>query len=430
MATLQPVRGTHDLLPEDERRHRAVSDCARKHAALYGFEAIATPIIEFKDVFVRSVGETSDIVSKEMFQVASPNAESDDAAMVLRPENTASVVRALIGGNRLQTLPQRVFYSGPMFRYERPQKGRLRQFHQIGVELIGAASPLADVEAILLAGDILNELLPNARLRLELNTLGDKASRTAYRAALVEYFSDRRADLSEISRDRLERNPLRILNSKDPGDRPVITSAPTLYSYLTPEAIEFFDTIKAVLKSYEFGFVSGFEVTPRLVRGLDYYTHTVFEFTTDQLGAQGTILAGGRYDGLVEQMGGPSTPGVGWAAGIERIAALMADPPVPAAPVIIIAAGGTGCEHQGLWQAHLLRAQGIAVELIYSGGIKKGLQRANRLGARYAVIIGETELAAGNVVLKDLDAQQQSEIAKDDLVRELKQRLTEGNTAS
>ena len=314
MPALQPARGTQDLLPETARRHRQVSETAREMAALYGFAEISTPIFEFTEVFARPIGEHTDIVSKEMYTFTDRGGEE----VTLRPENTAGVVRAVLSNGLTQSTPLKFFYSGPMFRYERPQKGRFRQFHQIGVELLGVATPQADIEVIALGQRILKALGIADRVVLELNTLGDPQSRAAYRTALVQYFSSRRAELSEDSRDRLERNPLRILDSKAREDAPIIAEAPPFDRYLNDSSAEFFGNVRDGLRRLGIAY----RLNPRLVRGLDYYTHTVFEFVTTDLGAQGTVLAGGRYDGLVELMGGPAMPGVGWAAGIERLAML------------------------------------------------------------------------------------------------------------
>jgi histidyl-tRNA synthetase len=296
---LQPVRGTRDLLGDEQRRHRHVTETARRVAGLYGFDEWSTPIFEETAVFARTLGETSDVVSKEMYSFTDRG--GDD--VTLRPEGTAGVCRALVSNGLTQSLPQKVFYAGPMFRYERPQKGRYRQFHQIGLELIGAPEPLADAEVIACGRDILAQLGLSGAVTLELNTLGDSESRAAYREALVTHFTAHREALSADSRARLERNPLRILDSKDAGDREVVVDAPTIAPFLTPLAQAFWDGLRRALDAFDVTFIEN----PRIVRGLDYYSHTAFEFVTDALGAQGTVLAGGRYDGLVAEMGGPPT---------------------------------------------------------------------------------------------------------------------------
>ena len=411
MADLQPVRGTRDLIGEEQRRHAHVIDTARRVAALYGMEEWATPIFEDTRVFARTLGDTSDVVTKEMYTFDDRGGDS----ITLRPENTAGVCRALVSNGLTQSLPQKVFYAGPMFRYERPQKGRYRQFHQIGAELIGPSEPLADAEVIVLGWHTLQALGVDGDTVLELNTLGDAASRGAYRAALVAYFSAHRDALSADSRDRLERNPLRILDSKDPGDRALIEGAPTIHAGLTSEATAFYNGLRSHLDRLRVPF----RENPRIVRGLDYYNHTAFEFVTDQLGAQGTVMGGGRYDGLVSQMGGPAIPAVGWAAGVERLAMLLETPPTPPAPVAVIPVGGAAEEAAALDALQALRTAGIRAEMAYRGNLKRRMERANRIGARAAVIIGEAELARGVAQLKDLATGAQSEAALDELVARL-----------
>ena len=298
-------------------------ETGRAVAARYGYAEVATPIFEFTEVFARTLGETSDVVTKEMYSFTDRGGE----ALTLRPEYTAGVARAFISGALGQNLPVKLFCSGPMFRYERPQKGRLRQFHQIDVEVIGAPEPLADVEVIALGAQILRALGLAEHVRLELNTLGDPESRQAYRDRLVGYLSAYRDRLSPDSQARLERNPLRILDSKDEGDREILKGAPTLDASLNEASKAFFAGVRAGLDALGIAYA----INPMLVRGLDYYTHTAFEFTTDRLGAQGAVLAGGRYDGLVAAMGGPDTPGIGWAAGVERLAMLLDETPRGAA---------------------------------------------------------------------------------------------------
>lgn len=409
MADLRPVRGTHDLIGDDARRHRAVIETARAVAQLYRYEDIATPIFEFAEVFTRPLGDTSDIVTKETYSFEDRGGEK----LTLRPENTAAVCRALLSNGLLQSLPARFFYAGPMFRYERPQKGRQRQFHQFGIELLGAPEPFGDVEVIACGARILAALGVTG-VTLELNTLGDTESRESYRDALVGYLQRFEADLSPDSRTRLGRNPLRILDSKDEGDRAILQDAPLLEDCLNPASRAFFIEVKAGLDSLAIPYT----VNPRLVRGLDYYGHTAFEFTTTALGAQGTVMAGGRYDGLIEMMGGPPTAGVGWAAGVERLAMLLAETPALARPVAILPVDET-TSLEALVLAEELRAAGFAVEHGFRGKVGQRLKRASRANARYAVLIGPDELAAGQVQLRDLDRGEQNAIARDDLVRRL-----------
>jgi histidyl-tRNA synthetase len=401
---LQPARGTHDLIGEDLRRHRHVAETARRIAATYGFDEWITPIFEDTRVFSRTLGETSDVVMKEMYTFDDRGGDS----VTLRPEGTAGVCRALVTNGLTQSLPQKVFYAGPMFRYERPQKGRYRQFHQIGVELIGPSEPLADAEAIACGWDILKALGVAEDTVLEVNTLGDKESHTAYRDALIAYFSAHRGALSKDSLARLERNPTRILDSKDEDDRRIVADAPTIVPYLTESAATFYAQLKAHLTR----FGVPFRENPRIVRGLDYYGHTAFEFVTSQLGAQGTVMAGGRYDGLVAEMGGPQTPAVGWAAGIERLGMLMDAAPAPVAPVVVVPIGDAA-EATAVTVLQSLRAAGIRAEMAYRGNLKRRMERANKLGARATVIIGDNDIAQGVAQVKNLATGSQEAIALD-----------------
>jgi histidyl-tRNA synthetase len=379
-------------------------------AGSYGFDEWATPVFESTAVFARTLGETSDVVTKEMYTFEDRGGDS----VTLRPEGTAGVCRALVSNGLTQSLPQKVFYAGPMFRYERPQKGRYRQFHQIGLELIGPAEPLADAEAIACGWHILDALGIAAKTVLEVNTLGDRDSRHAYRDALIGYFNDRKASLSNDSRERLERNPLRILDSKDAGDRALVADAPTIAAYLTKQAAGFYDGLRRHLD--QFGVP--FRENPRIVRGLDYYGHTAFEFVTDALGAQGTVMGGGRYDGLVAEMGGPSTPAVGWAAGIERLAMLLDATPAPPAPVAVVPVDDSA-EAIAVGVLQRLRRAGIRAEMAYRGNLRRRLERANRIGARVAVILGPDDIAAGTAQVKDLAAGTQEAVGLDGLVAHL-----------
>jgi histidyl-tRNA synthetase len=410
MPALQPARGTQDLLPEMARRHHRVGDTARSLAELYGFAEIATPIFEFTEVFARPIGEHTDIVAKEMYTFTDRGGEE----VTLRPENTAGVVRAVLSNGLTQSTPLKFFYSGPMFRYERPQKGRFRQFHQIGVELLGVPQPQADIEVIALGQRILGALGIADKVVLELNTLGDPESRVAYRDALVGYFSARLSELSEDSRRRLDRNPLRILDSKDPGDQRLAAEAPDFSEYLNDASRDFFARVRDGLDTLGIGY----RLNPRLVRGLDYYTHTAFEFVTSELGAQGTVIGGGRYDGLVELMGGPSMPGVGWAAGIERLAMLIAVPPAPPRPIVLVPIGDQA-EATALVLAEELRDAGLAVDLGYSGNLQRRMRRADRIGARAAVLFGTDELAAGTLTVRDFDSGAQQAVRREELIRRL-----------
>lgn len=410
MAKLQPPRGTHDLYGDDARRHRHVVESSLEISQTYGYGEIATPIFEFTEVFKRTLGEVSDVVSKEMYTFDDRGQES----ITLRPEGTAGVARALITGGMTQNLPQRFFYQGPMFRYERPQKGRQRQFHQIGIETLGVAQPQADVEVIACGADILERLGILSRTVLELNTLGDSESRTAYRTALIDYFRSHTGSLSEDSIRRLDVNPLRILDSKDEGDRKIVETAPSFDDYLNPLSQDFFVTVTGGLDALGIAW----QRNTKLVRGLDYYCHTAFEFVTQDLGAQGTVMGGGRYDGLVEMMGGPAVPGVGWAAGIERLAMLVENVPSEPAPIAIVALGEAG-EIEGLKLAHTLRKAGFRVEQSFSGNMGKRMKRADKIGATAALILGDDELAKSVVQVRDLRAGEQAEVPLNEIVEHL-----------
>lgn len=402
MTDLQPARGTHDLIGDDQRRHHHVIETARRIAATYGFDEWITPMFEDTRVFSRTLGETSDVVMKEMYTFDDRGGDS----ITLRPEGTAGVCRALVSNGLTQSLPQKVFYAGPMFRYERPQKGRYRQFHQIGLELIGPSEPLADAEVIACGWDILKAVGVAADTVLEVNTLGDKESHAAYREALITYFTAHHPNLSQDSLARLERNPMRILDSKDEKDRAIVAGAPTIAPYLTEAAATFYAQMRAHLTR----FGVPFRENPRIVRGLDYYGHTAFEFVTAKLGAQGTVMAGGRYDGLVAEMGGPRTPAVGWAAGIDRLGMLMdAAPPIPA-PVVVVPIGDAA-EAAAIAILQSLRAAGIRTEMAYRGNLRRRMERANKIGARAAVIIGEDDIANGVAQVKDLATGAQDAVA-------------------
>ncbi len=406
LSSLQPVRGSHDHLPEDARRYRAVVERARDAVALYGYREMATPIFEFSEVFRRTLGDTSDVVTKEMYSFEDRGGEQ----ITLRPEATAAIARAFISGGLAQKLPLKFFTSGPMFRYERPQKGRLRQFHQINIELLGVPEPEGDVEIIAAAARVLGELGVREKTVLELNTLGDSQSRTAYRTALIGYLDPYINLLSKDSRERLTRNPLRILDSKNEGDRDILSGAPEISDFLTQDARDFFARVREGLEALGIAY----ELNLRLVRGLDYYCHTAFEFTTTALGAQGTVIGGGRYDGLIEIMGGPPTPGTGWAGGIERLAELAQLAIDPPRPVAIVPIGDeAGRKAQGI--AERLRDAGFTVELGFHGNLKKRMKQANKIAAAAALLIGEDELARNAATLRDLDSGEQSEVPFDQL---------------
>jgi len=406
MSKLQPVRGTADLLPDVMAQHRLVIDTARQATARYGFQEMATPIFEFSEVFSRPLGESSDIVTKENYSFADRGGEQ----LTLRPENTAGVVRAMISGGLTQSLPLKYFYAGPMFRYERPQKGRMRQFHQVGIEYLGPNDALADAEVISAGARFLAQLGVLPHCVLHLNSLGDAESRAAYRAALVSFLQTHESALSDDSKRRLVVNPLRILDSKDTGDRDILQTAPKLQDYLNAVSKAHFQTLTTALDAAGVTWV----FDPLLVRGLDYYCHTAFEFVTDALGTQGTVLGGGRYDGLSEMLGGPAVAGVGWAAGIERLAMLAGDAAV-AVPKVAMLSTDPETDLAAFQLAETLRDTGVDIEFPTAGTIGKKLKKAARSNIRLAIILGGDELAKNTVQLRDLTTGTQAEIAMADL---------------
>ena len=411
MRRLQPVRGTHDILPEDGRKQRHVVETARTLAERYGFAEISTPIFEFTEIFQRTLGETSDVVTKEMYTFEDRGGDE----ITLRPEYTAGIARAVISGGLGVQLPLRFFAHGPMFRYERPQRGRLRQFHQIDAEIIGAAEPQADIEVISLGADILEALGVLRSTELEINSLGDAESRLAYREALMTYFSVHRDGLSAESQERLKRNPMRILDSKDEGDEVLVAKAPRMEDFLNKESSALFDAVLSGLDALGIRY----RKNPHLVRGLDYYSHTAFEFVTRELGAQGAVIAGGRYDGLLETMGGPPTPAVGWAGGIERLAMLAVGAPDAPRPIALVPVGDD-VQDAAMQLARDLRHSGFVVDLGYRGNVTRRMRRADRIGARVALFLGENELESGVITLRDLDSGRQQELARNALETALK----------
>jgi len=406
----QRIRGTQDIWGEDADRFQAVVAAFERVRRLYGFGRVEMPVFEATQVFARSIGETTDIVSKEMYSFEDRGGDS----LTLRPEFTAGICRAFLSEGWQQLAPLKIATDGPAFRYERPQKGRYRQFHQLDAEIIGAGEPAADVEIIAMGAQLLDELGISARVELKLNTLGDPATRDAWRAALVEHFRGESSRLSDESRARLEKNPLRILDSKEHQDWPVIDAAPAVDDYLTPEAADYFARVTAGLDAAGIAWTRD----PRLVRGLDYYRHTAFEFVTEDLGAQSAVIAGGRYDGLIESMGGPHTPAVGWAAGIERLGMLI-DKPSPVGVDAALVPIGERAEREAVGLAVRLRRAGITCDMAYRGNMKKRMQKASASGARFAVILGDDELARGEAAVKDLASGEQRHVALDRLAEAL-----------
>jgi histidyl-tRNA synthetase len=377
--TPQAIRGTQDIFGAEAEAFTHVVETFERVRKLYRFRAVQMPVFEKTAVFSRSLGETTDVVAKEMYSFEDRGGDS----LTLRPEFTAGIARAYVTNGWQQHAPLKLATHGPLFRYERPQKGRYRQFHQLDAEIIGAAEPQADVELLAMADQLIKELGIADGVTLQLNTLGDAASREAWRAALVEYFRDHRDALSDDSQERLERNPLRILDSKDPRDKPFTAGAPKIDEYLSAEAQEFFGKVKEGLDAAGVRY----ERAESLVRGLDYYRHTAFEFVTDRLGAQGTVLGGGRYDGLIETLGGPPTPAVGWAAGIERLAMLVGERDEVRPDTIVVV------EHERWMTAASgvlaqMRALGLSADLIATGSTRKRFDKAQKSNPRTILLLG------------------------------------------
>lgn len=393
MTRLQPVRGTRDIFGAEAAAFERVVTTFREVAKRFQFQPVSTPVFEFTPVFARTIGDSSDVVSKEMYVFEDRGGDS----LALRPENTAGIARAFLSNGWQQHAPLRVYADGPMFRYERPQKGRYRQFHQLDAEIIGDPDPAADVELIAMADVLLSQLGIQSNTSLHLNTLADADSRGRYRDALSAHFRASFDDLSKDSQLRLEKNPLRILDSKDARDREISANAPIIDDYWSPEAGTFFEAVMSGLDALDIRYVRD----RQLVRGLDYYSHTVFEFLTGDLGAQNAVLSGGRYDGLMEQLGGLATPGCGWAAGIERLA-MLAGAPTQTGPRLIAIAMGEAAESHMASLVHQLRGAGMSVDRPTKGNFKKRMKRANTIGATHALILGDEELSAGNLAVKDL----------------------------
>ena len=396
--TIQAVRGMNDILPADAALWEFFEDTVADWLRAYGYTQIRTPIVESTDLFVRSIGEVTDIVEKEMYSFED---RLNGEQLTLRPEGTASCVRAVIQHNLLYNAPQRLWYKGPMFRHERPQKGRYRQFHQVGVEALGFAGPDMDAEHIVMTARLW-KLLGLDDVALEINTLGSLEARARYRSRLISYFEGHADVLDEDAKRRLHSNPLRILDSKNPAMQAIIEAAPKLTEDLDEESRKHFEELQEMLIAASVPF----RINPRLVRGLDYYNATVFEWVTTRLGAQGTVCAGGRYDSLIEQIGGKSAPACGFAMGVERLLALLQEqsfvPPalMPDAYMLHL---GEQADRMAILAAEQLRDSGLSVVLHCGGGsFKSQMKKADASGARYAVIIGDDEAAAGEVSIKPL----------------------------
>lgn len=399
---IQAIRGMNDLLPQQSPVWQYLEGTVKEVLASYGYDEIRMPIVEQTALFKRSIGEVTDIVEKEMYTFDDRNGDS----LTLRPEGTASCVRACEEHGLLYNQTQRLWYTGPMFRHERPQKGRYRQFHQIGVETFGIASADIDAEVILLTARLWAMLGLTDAVTLQLNTLGSNDARARYRDALVEYLTQHLDQLDEDSQRRLHSNPLRVLDSKDANTQAILANAPQLHDYLDDDSREHFAHLRAILDAAGVSY----EINQRLVRGLDYYCKTVFEWVTDKLGAQGTVCAGGRYDGLVEQLGGKPTPAVGFAMGVERLVLLLETLEcIPSAVLqtvdVYLCAVGEGTDQAALLLANQLRDEALGLRVLThcgGGSFKSQLKKADKSGARFALILGDSELSAGTIVIKDL----------------------------
>ncbi len=408
---IKGIKGVKDILPDETPRWRLIEETARRWAVQYGFQEIRIPIFEVTTLFARSIGATTDIVEKEMYTFP----DRDGTSLTLRPEGTAGTVRAFVEHNRAtDPLPQKYFYIGPMFRHERPQAGRLRQFHQFGVEYFGTQDATADVDVIALLWRFLSDLaLPD--LTLEINSLGSPADRAAYLPVLRSFLQSRIEQLCDNCRRRMDTNPLRVLDCKIPSCRAATEDAPQLTAYLSAEAKSHFDQVLSMLTSLGIPW----RHNPRLVRGLDYYCLTAFEITSSHLGAQNAVGAGGRYDGLVELLGGPSTPAVGFATGLERIVMMLpAERLPPSLPSVYVAAFGAAGKPAGLQVLDALRRAGIAAQSDYRVSTLKGhLRQADRAGCRFAVLLGDDETQSGSAVVRDMESKAQEAISLGDLPR-------------
>ncbi|MBA0902253.1 MAG: histidine--tRNA ligase [Candidatus Nitrotoga sp.] len=419
---LQAVRGMNDILPEEAGLWFWFEDTVREWLEGYGYRNIRMPLLEHVALFKRAIGEVTDIVEKEMYSFED---RLNGDQLTLRPEGTASCVRAALQHNLLYNAPQRLYYSGAMFRHERPQKGRYRQFHQVGVEALGFAGPDIDAEHVLMCARLWSKL-GLSDITLQINTLGDVASRQRHRKKLIAYLEQHADALDTDATRRLHSNPLRILDSKNPAMQALILAAPSLMDELEEDALKHFETVQKILRRHEVAF----EINPRLVRGLDYYNRTVFEWTTTRLGAQGTICAGGRFDGLIEQMGGKPTPATGFAIGIERILSLLQDDgmivPRVSLDAYVVHQGEMAGEMAGLL-AEGLRDQGLSALLDCGGGsFKSQMKRADASGASFAVILGDNEASTGLATLKSLRGGEQVSVPVDELSEKIKQLTKEG----
>ena len=411
MEKLRTVRGVHDLLPDILHKQNLVINEGLKISEKYCYQQIETPIFEFAEVFTKPLGKTSDIVTKENYIFKD---RSEDELM-LRPEGTSGVVRAFLNAGLTQDIPKRYSYYGPMFRYERPQKGRLRQFKQFGIECIGINNSMADVEVISLGHAFLEKLNILDKINLKINTLGDSETRLRYRKALVDYLNDYKSELSNESIKRLSENPLRILDSKNDTDKKILINAPNIIDYLNEASKERFEKVCIGLSALKIKY----QIDKNLVRGLDYYCHTAFEFITSDLGSQGTVLAGGRYDGLAKMLGGVDTPGVGWAAGVDRLS-LMINEEFVNKPDLVLMAVSENLEPLLMPIMKKLVDKGLKVEILITGNMSKKFKRANKVDASYAIILGEEELSKNIIKLKNLITGSERYVSLDEAIKVIK----------
>ena len=407
---VQPVRGTHDLHGNELVKFRNLENLVRSLAHVYNFNEIITPIFESTELFKKPLGEHSDVVLKEMYTFKDRN----DSSLTLRPEFTTPIIRAAISNNFLAKIPQKLYGIGPMFRRERPQKGRYRQFNQINFEILGTHDVAADVELILLANNILQKLFPNKKIDLHLNSLGDKNTLKIFKENLSLYFDKYKNELSEEVQSKIHTNPLRILDSKNSNDQEINLNAPKIHDYYTVDTKNKFNNIQALLLDASINF----QLNPNLVRGLDYYCHTVFEFKSNDLGAQDTLIGGGRYDGLTKILGGPDIPGVGWAGGVERMIMLMKDNIKEEKKVYLILINES-FKSYGLKLLHLLRNNNIPVYFDFKYNLKKSLSSANYLNYEYAIIIGEDEIKNNTCTIKNLYKNSQAVVSFKEAIKKL-----------
>ena len=410
---IKAVRGVRDILPSETGRWQRVEAAGRATFEAYGYREIRLPLFERTELFARGIGDETDIVKKEMYSFEDRGGDS----LTLRPEATAGLVRAYIEhGFQVEPKPVRLYTVGPMFRYERPQAGRYRQFHQANVEALGEPSPAVDVEVVCMLMDFFRALGLDDRLALHVNSIGDAGDRAAYVARLVEYFSPHAARLCGECQARLARNPLRVLDCKVPECQPIIEKAPSILDSLSVDAARHFDSVRSYLDAMG----QPYTVTPRLVRGLDYYVRTTFEVKTTELGAQDAVAGGGRYDGLIERLGGPADPGIGFAIGLERVVLLLGEAAVGPRPLVLLIPLGEAALRHLMPVARAARRGGVIAELGYGARkLPRELERANKLGVAYAVIVGDNELGAGEAVLREMKTGEQRRVPISKLADEL-----------